>query len=132
MGSARCWRAVRGGPPRSRMPNNTHPLTIPRVSCRGHVGCGGEPPTAARGPRALPGNFGLNASLLDAHYRESLGTVRAEHEDSFDVAGPARAGDEGDKARIIVGVFALQQLERGGQIGHKLLAPRQDYVVRRQ
>src|SRR5213594_15213 len=71
-------------------------------------------------------------SWLNAHDGKSLRTVRAEHKDAFDVAGAARSGDEGDKARIVVAVFALQQLEGRGQIRQQLFAPGDDHMVWRQ
>ena len=41
-------------------------------------------------------------------------------------------GDERNHARVIRAVFRLQQRERRGQIGHKLFAPRQHDMMRRQ
>ncbi len=58
--------------------------------------------------------------------------MRAEDKNALDVARAAGAGDEGNHARIIAGVFLFQQFKRGGQIGHQLFAPRDDDMMRRQ
>ena len=47
---------------------------------------------------------------------------------------PVRLGPvmKRNHARIIPGVFLLQQFKRGGQVGQQLFAPREDDVMRRQ
>ena len=54
-----------------------------------------------------------------------------EHEDSFDVARPAGAGDERDETRVAAAVFPSEQFERGGKIGNELVAPGEHEVMRR-
>ena len=58
--------------------------------------------------------------------------MRAEDEDALDVAGAAGAGYERNHARKIRRVFLLQESKRGGQVGHKLFAARDDDVMRWQ
>jgi len=56
--------------------------------------------------------------------------VRAQDQNAFDVARAAGASDERNHARIIRGVFLLQQFKRGGQSATSLLAPREHDVMR--
>src|ERR1017187_3414690 len=64
--------------------------------------------------------------------RQFFRPMRAEDEDALDVAGAAGAGYERNHARKIRRVFLLQESKRGGQVGHKLFAARDDDVMRWQ
>ena len=58
--------------------------------------------------------------------------MRAKHQNTLNVAGPAGAADEREKARKFVSEFFPHTLQSGGQIRLHLISPRQHNVMRRQ
>ena len=58
--------------------------------------------------------------------------MSAEHENSLDVAGSARASYERDETWIAGTVFAFQESERRWQVWEELFAARENDMVRRK
>ena len=67
---------------------------------------------------------------LTAQNRQLFGSVGAEHENAFDIAGSAWAADEGNQAGIVTGVPGFQQFKCPRQIGHQLVPAGDHHVVR--
>ena len=71
-------------------------------------------------------------NLRQQEDRQLFGAMCAQNQDALDVAGAAGAGDEREKARPVRRVELADDLERGGEIGYHLVAPRDDDVMRGQ
>lgn len=65
-------------------------------------------------------------------HSQLAGAVRAQHQDAFDVAGTAGAGDQRHHAGITVRVFLLHVFVSRGQIRKELFLCGQHDVMRRQ
>src|SRR5436190_23433619 len=82
-----------------------------------------------RTPHSRPTTGQVRRSGHQQH-RQLLRPVRAEHQDSFDIAGTTWAGDERDEARIVRRVLLREQFVGRGEIGEELAATGDDDVMR--
>ena len=55
-----------------------------------------------------------------------------QDQNSLDVAGPTRAGDERNKTGVVFAVPCGEQFKGRRQIRHELIGPGNDQVMRRQ